>query len=560
MKIIAESAFNHNGSYEYLVKLAKAAKDSGADYFTVQVMDAKVFSTKDYSKYQLYIDNEISANNWKKLFDVCKKLELPVIPCALDENSFDLCYKYGFRFFKLHATDITNEPFLKYITSKGNCSFILETQVATLMDIQFALNILKDKVECLMTGYSNYPTEVEDLNINVIDTFKKEYPYKVGYADHSTDVENIPLMLLAKGCDFLEKHITLTRNNRNFDWQVSLYPEQFSQMVSSIRYYTKALGNGVKHPSVNELKYRDVIYKKVVKGEKTLKRSDTGEDYLSHQVKTFDKTNVTIALIARLKSKRLPLKVLKPFCSGALISDLYFRLKTSKRSKSLFLATSYLPEDHGLVDIASENKMKVFLGHPVSVIDRLLGQAFANKAGAIFRVTGDNPLTDPYLMDKMIELYLKHNLDYVRVLNVPFGVSCELFSTKYLWKLYLKMDNPMNSEYLSWFIINDNDCRRGAIDFQCKKKNLKYLNLSIDYPEDYARALKLLKAIGKKNATEISLKDIVDNSDSLDIESKDKEIKLPGGVTVSFDRYLNILADMDYVSVEKLKYEDLPDR
>ncbi|MGP8217526.1 MAG: N-acetylneuraminate synthase family protein [Bacteroidia bacterium] len=559
MKIIAESAFNHNGSYEYLIELALAAKNCGADYFTVQVMDAKEFSVKGYSKYQLYIDTEISKENWRKVFDACKKMELEVIPCVLDEASFDFCYKQGFRFIKLHATDIVNEPFLRYIASKNDISLILETQVSTNFDIKFAVNILKDKIHCLMTGYSNYPTEVEDLNLNVIDTFKKEFPYKVGFADHSTDVENIPLMLLAKGCDYLEKHITLTRNNRNFDWQVSLYPEQFSQMVSGIKYYTQALGNGVKHPSANELKYRDIIFKKVLKNDKVLRRSDKGDDYITDKFKSFDKANVSIGLIARLKSKRLPLKVLKPFCSGPLIIDLYHRLQQSKKSGSLFLATSYLPEDRELADLAAKNKIKVFLGHPESVIDRLLWQAWENRAGAIFRVTGDNPFTDPYLMDKMIALYLKYDLDYVRVLNVPFGVSCELFSSKYLWNLYLQMDNPMHSEYLSWFVINDKNCRKGAIDFE-GDPDLKYLNLSIDYPEDYKRAMNILKRIGKKKATEITLRDILANAEGEKIQDKESTIKLSGGVSVSFYKYLKILADAGYVIKEKLKYEDLPHR
>ena len=34
----------------------------------------------------------------------------------------------------------------------------------------------------------------------------------------------------------------------------------------------------------------------------------------------------------------------------------------------------------------------------------MLDLAFQEKAGCIFRVTGDNPFTDPFLMDEMIDL------------------------------------------------------------------------------------------------------------------------------------------------------------
>lgn len=545
MKIIAESAFNHNGNVDYLLQLADAAKFADADYFTVQVMNAKEFSVKEYSKYQIYIENEISGEQWKVAFDHCKKIGLEVIPCVLDEASFDLCYSYGYRLFKIHATDIVNEPFLKILASKTDCRYILETQVATNFDIRFALNFIGDQIECLINGYSNYPTEIEDLNINIIDTLKAEYQYKTGFADHSTDITEIPLMLLAKGCDYLEKHITLTRNNRNFDWQVSLYPHEFKAMVAKIKHYELALGNGVKHPVKNELPFRDVIYKKVV-GEGVLRRADAGLDFVSHTFNSFGSENVVIALIARLKSQRLPKKVLKPFLNDLLIADLYKRLDSSKYTKSVFLATSKLPEDMPLVKEAEQRNMRVFQGHAVSVIDRMLSLAWQEKAGAIFRVTGDNPFTDTGLIDEMILLYQQNDLDYVRVNNVPFGVSAELFSTRYLWNLYLRMENPMYSEYLSWFILNDKDVKMGCIDIESKVENLDSINLSVDYPEDLENSYTMLKRINKKQITDISIADIVRNSIDFPRVDASKEIKLPNVKNINLREYLDMFRNANY--------------
>ena len=55
MKVIAETAFNHNGDINYLIELIQEAKDSGADYITVQIMDTKSFCVEDYERYQIYI-------------------------------------------------------------------------------------------------------------------------------------------------------------------------------------------------------------------------------------------------------------------------------------------------------------------------------------------------------------------------------------------------------------------------------------------------------------------------------------------------------------------------
>lgn len=552
MKVIAESAFNHNGNFNDLKELALASRSAGADFFTVQVMNVDSFCVKEYEKYKLYKDTEFSPTQWLELFDYCKANKIIVIPCVLEEKSFQLCYQYGFKLIKLHATDITNEPFLKLIAEKDDVKVILETQCATLFEVKFAIAVLGEhKIEALFTGFSNYPTEIEDLNLNVLEYYKKHFDLKLGYADHSLDTSNIPLMLLAKGCEYIEKHITLTRNNRNFDYQVSLYPHEFSIMVSNIKHYIMALGNGIKHPSPNEHKYRSIMYKKVVQGEETLKRANEGEYYLNNLINSFDKNNVVVALIARLKSQRLKQKVLKHFHSNELIVDLYLRLSSSQKAK-VILASSNLVEDYPLVDLFKEKGFPTFQGDAISVIDRMLHLAFNERAGAIFRVTGDNPFTDPILMDEMVALLIENNLDYVRVNGAPFGIGAELFSTEYLWKLYLKLHTTEFSEYLTWYVLNDNDVRIGCIDIEYDK-SYSLVNLSVDLLEDYHRCLKLLEKINILDFTKISLNDIYNKLDGIEKVDDTKFIKLPQGEAIMLRDYQKKFEEKKYIIRKKNK-------
>ncbi|MGJ8684483.1 MAG: N-acetylneuraminate synthase family protein [Nonlabens sp.] len=548
MKIIAESAFNHQGSLTYLKNLANEARKSGADFFTCQVMNVEAFCTQDYSKYTLYKETEFSKKEWIELFDYCNDISLDVIPCVLDEESFSLCYSYGYRLIKIHATDITNKPLLEEIAQKSDCRVILETQCATLLEVKLGINILgEDKVEALFSGYSNYPSEVEELNLNVLDTFKNDFGFHVGFADHTIDTQNVPLMLLAKGCRYIEKHITLSRNHRNFDWQVSLYPHEFASMVHTIRQYELALGNGVKHPTENEKAFRNIMYKKVVPNSNTLKRSDKGQHFIENKINTFDQNNIVVAVIARLKSQRLKNKVLLPFGGDKMIVSLYQRLSLANKIKKVFLTTSNLNEDKPLVNLFQEKNLKVFEGHPISVIDRMLDLAMEEQASAIFRVTGDNPFTDPQLLDEMVELLHLHDLDYVKVNGVPFGVGAELFSTKYLWNLYLQLDDTMTSEYLSWYVLNDEDIRMGAIDVEMNNES-ELVNLSVDYEEDYLRCLNLLNNIGKKNLNEVTLKDIDDNLENCDKVDVEKEIKLPKGQKIKMKEYIKSFKEKNCIA------------
>lgn len=551
MKIIAESAFNHNGNYNELLNLALESQKAGADFFTAQVMNVNAFCKSDYDKYDLYKNTEFSASQWVSFFDFCNENDIKLIPCVLDEISFKLCYNNGFRLLKIHATDITNEPFLKLLSSKNEIKIILETQCATMFEIDFACRILgKERIESIFSGFSNYPTEIEDLNLNVIESLKKKYDLPIGFADHSLDTTNIPLMVLAKGYSYLEKHITITRNKRYYDYQVSLYPEEFSVMVKLLKHYFKALGSHVKHPVLNESKYRSIMYKKVVLNEKTLKRSNDGEYFIEKKINSFDKKNIVVALIARLKSKRLEQKVLKPFHNNLLIVDLYNRISSSKKFKTV-LATSDLKEDYPLCEIFSNNGFNLFKGDAVSVIDRMLSLAFEEKAASIFRVTGDNPFTDPYLMEEMVTLQNEYELDYVRVNNVPFGIGAELYSTKYLWNLYMNLETTYYSEYLTWYAINDKKVRIGCLDVESNNSN-QLINLSVDVKEDYLRCKSILRKFKNKKFEEISLKDILNSLEDINTLNVNKEIKLPEGNKITLKDYLELIESKNYVIRKKI--------
>jgi len=551
MLIIAESAFNHNKNLEYLKELADASIKNGADFFTVQVMDVASFCTKEYSKHDLYIQNSFTRNEWLEFFSYCSENEIKLIPCALEQTSFELCYDYGFRFFKIHATDITNVPFLENIKSKRDCSIILETQCATYQDIKFGLDIIGNFVKVIFHGYSNYPTEFEDTNLRAIESLKRDFPnFDYGIADHSPTIDKIATLAMGLGYTYIEKHVTLTRNNRNFDWQVSILPEELAILSNQVKLNKIILGGNVKHPVANELNYRNILYKKYIDGKYL--RDDEGQDYLDLKFSSFAQDRIGIALIARLKSERLKKKVLKSFIDRTIIEDLFKSLSRSKMATVVNLATSYLTEDAELIELIGMNNS--FAGHPISVIDRLLSFAIKHELGGIIRVTGDNPFTPPELIDEMINLYLDNNLDYVRINNVPFGMSPEFFSTKYLWKLYLKMDNPLNSEYLSWFVLNDNTARKGCINFIPKNPEVSLVNLSIDYEEDYQRSIDLIKRMNLQSVTELNFNDVIINLDLKDIIDSNKQIKLPENKSIKLKNYLKQIDQTEYI-IKLDKYE-----
>ena len=96
ISIIAESAANHNGSYDNLISLAKASKDSGADFFTFQVVDEKYFCDKSYPSRKVVQDVSFSKIQWTTFFKFAKKFDIKLIPCPCDIGSLRFVLKNRF--------------------------------------------------------------------------------------------------------------------------------------------------------------------------------------------------------------------------------------------------------------------------------------------------------------------------------------------------------------------------------------------------------------------------------------------------------------------------------
>ena len=115
------------------------------------------------------------------------------------------------------------------------------------------------------------------------------------------------------------------------------------------------------------------------------------------------------------------------------------------------------------------------------------------------------------------------------------------------------MENPMHSEYLTLFVLNDDDARKGCIDVESSIKDLKYINLSVDYQKDLDRIKKLFRTLVDKDPYKINIVDLVKYVDVLDRENKNKIIKLPNEKTIFFSDFLEKLENQNYIIRQKDK-------
>lgn len=206
-----------------------------------------------------------------------------------------------------------------------------------------------------------------------------------------------------------------------------------------------------------------------------------------------DNIKVVGLVAVRRRSSRLKDKALVDLNGKPLILQLLLRLKKSRRMDDIVLCTTTLPEDQLLVKIASENGFKSFAGSEEDVMDRFIKAGKREKADIVVRITGDNPLTDPAGIDRMIDGHIRSGADYTRTDNLPFGITAEVITFSALEKAFKLAEDSKNSEYMTWYFTqNPGFFKVNVLQAEAGIKRPHY-RLTVDYPEDYEMMKKIFQ-------------------------------------------------------------------
>ena len=296
--IIAEAGVNHNGSVELACELIDVASESGADAVKFQTFKAENLVSKDAEKaeYQKQTTDtsesqfdmikrlELDIDAHKKLIDYCQEKDIMFLSTPFDHESIDLLNELQLQIFKIPSGEITNLPYLRHI-GLLNKKVFLSTGMSNLQEVGDALTVLinsgtlKENITVLHAN-TMYPTPMEDVNLNAMQTIHKEFGVAVGYSDHTLGIE-VDIAAVAMGASIIEKHFTLDKAMDGPDHKASLEPDELKAMVSAIRNIEKALGGYEKKPSPSESINIDVARKSIVanqiikKGELLSKKNIT---------------------------------------------------------------------------------------------------------------------------------------------------------------------------------------------------------------------------------------------------------------------------------------------
>jgi spore coat polysaccharide biosynthesis protein SpsF len=188
-------------------------------------------------------------------------------------------------------------------------------------------------------------------------------------------------------------------------------------------------------------------------------------------------------ITARLKSTRLPNKVILEVNNRPLICQMIDRLKLSNILDRIILCTSTNPQDEPLVHIAAHESIDCFVGSEEDVIQRLYDSAKKFRLDYALNITADCPLVASEYLEKIVKKYAKTNADLITCEKLPHGFysyGLKIDAMRRVCEIKKGKETEVWGRYFTDTGLFD------VVDIDIPPQYIRpNYRLTLDYPEDF---------------------------------------------------------------------------
>ena len=251
--LIAEVGINHNGDVELAKKMTISAIDNGADIvkFQTHLVDEEMLNFEEKKKashvkgslYEILKKCSLDLKSHLELKKLCEKRKKIFLSTPFSIKAVNLLSQIGVQAFKIGSGETNNYHFVNYILKK-NKPTLISTGTSNWKDIEnLSKSFLNYKKNILlMHCVSNYPTNLEDANVKVIEKIQNQLGFIPGFSDHSVDNFSSTAAVVC-GAKIIERHYTISRSLPGIDQQASLEPNEFKNLRDTIDKIYLTLGD-----------------------------------------------------------------------------------------------------------------------------------------------------------------------------------------------------------------------------------------------------------------------------------------------------------------------------
>jgi pseudaminic acid synthase len=276
--IIAELSANHNGDLDRALRTIEMARAQGADAIKIQTYTAETMTIDcdksefqivgglwdGYSLYKLYQWAQTPFEWHKPIFDHARRIGITLFSTPFDETAVDLLENLNAPAYKIASFEVIDLPLIKYVAQTKK-PMIISTGMANLEEISEAVEVARsggcaDLV--LLHCISSYPAPIEQSNLKTIRDLSSRFDVVSGLSDHTMGTV-ISIAGVASGASVIEKHVTLSKQDKGPDSEFSLEPEELRSLCVEAKSAWLALGKAgyERKPAEEEnVKFRRSLY------------------------------------------------------------------------------------------------------------------------------------------------------------------------------------------------------------------------------------------------------------------------------------------------------------
>ena len=257
--IIAELSANHGGSLQRAFETIDAAQEAGADAIKIQTYtpdtmtldcdlpDFRIDSGPwaGYRLYDLYREAHTPYEWHADLFAHARKRGITIFSTPFDDTAVDLLQSLDAPAYKIASFELTDLPLIERVAAVGR-PMIISTGMATEEEIADAVATATNggcRELAILHCISSYPAPIDQANLRRMQTLAARLGTCVGLSDHTLGT-TAAIASVALGASVIEKHFTLSRDDKGPDSGFSLEPSEFAELCKATSDAWAALGSG----------------------------------------------------------------------------------------------------------------------------------------------------------------------------------------------------------------------------------------------------------------------------------------------------------------------------
>lgn len=202
---------------------------------------------------------------------------------------------------------------------------------------------------------------------------------------------------------------------------------------------------------------------------------------------------------------------MRPILGRPMLELLIERLRRTHRLDQVIVAMTTNAADDIVEELCCCLRVGYFRGSEDDVLDRVLCAAHAFAVDLIVEITGDCPLIDPEVIDRLVEAFHAGKVDYIGNIlkrTYPRGLDTQVFPTTVLEEVARSTQDPIDHEHVSLYIYEHPERFRLRNVESGLPERYWGLRLTVDTLEDFTLVRAIYEALYPQNPAFL-LKDVL---------------------------------------------------